>query len=82
MEISLADRAPAGTADLETGLLPSPQLEAELSSQRPVRSHEPWAEVIGVQAGFDRQLQEAPDLLNLERLKRALAGHVSPSIEL
>jgi hypothetical protein len=35
-----------------------------------------------VQAGFDCQLQEAPDLLDLERFKRALAVHDSVSTEL
>jgi hypothetical protein len=82
LEMSQADRAPAGATDLETGLVPRPQFEAELSSQRPVRFQKPRAEVIGVQAGFDCQLQEAPDLLDLERFKRALSMHDSVSTEL
>ena len=57
MEMSLAEGAPAGAADLETRLLASPQFEAELGSQRPVRSQKPWTEVIGVQAGFDDHRQ-------------------------
>jgi hypothetical protein len=75
-EKSWADRAPASAAEPETGLFPKPQFEAELGSQRPVRSHEPWAEVIGAQAGFDCQIHEAPDLRDVECFKGALVRHV------
>lgn len=67
---------PALAAQLQTGLLPRPQFEAEHSSQRRKFVHELRVEFTRAQARLDRQFHEAPDFGKVERFKIVLGGHV------